>query len=126
LAGGLALSQLSCALQTSFKGGRGAARFGIVSDCHYADADSISKEQFSDSVENTGINAGRTYYSFDFKGAHFVVLDALRIVQVQLQTGLGTELAAEDLDPGLERQESVNCLIGERCDVVPNSHFCGV
>ena len=151
LAGGLALSQLACALQTSFKGGRGAARFGIVSDCHYADADtvgsryyrqsldklsecvevmngermdflielgdfkdenrpaveektisylraaeqafekfkgprfhvlgnhdadSISKEQFSANVENTGIDAGKTYYSFDFKGAHFVVLDA--------------------------------------------------
>lgn len=151
LAGGLALSQVSCALQNSFKGGRGAARFGIVADCHYADADtdgsryyrqsldkldecvevmngervdflielgdfkdedrpaveektisylqaaeqvfgkfkgprrhvlgnhdadSISKEQFSASVENTGINAGNTYYSFDFKGAHFVVLDA--------------------------------------------------
>jgi len=151
VAGGLALSQSSCALQNSFKGGRGAARFGIVADCHYADAetvgsryyrqsldklgecveamngervdflvelgdfkdedrpaveektisylqaaeqvfenfkgprhhvlgnhdvDSISKEQFLDSVENTGINAGKTCYSFDFKGAHFVVLDA--------------------------------------------------
>jgi len=151
LAGGLALSQLSCAVQNSFKGGRGAARFGIVSDCHYADtetvgsryyrqsldklgecveamngervdflielgdfkdedrpaveektisylraaeqafekfkgprfhalgnhdADSISKEQFLESVENTGIDAGKTYYSFDFKGAHFAVLDA--------------------------------------------------
>ncbi len=151
VAGGLALSQLSCALQNSFKGGRGAARFGIVSDCHYADtetvgsryyrqsldklsecveamngervdflielgdfkdedrpaveektisylraaeqvfekfegprlhvlgnhdADSISKKQFLANIENSGINADKTYYSFDFKGAHFVVLDA--------------------------------------------------
>ena len=151
LAGGLALSQLSCALWSASRRGGGAARFGIVTDCHYADAetvgsryyrqsldklsecveamngervdflielgdfkdedrpaveektisylraaeqvfekfkrprfhvvgnhdaDSISKEQFSANVENTGIDAGKTYYSFDFKGVHFVVLDA--------------------------------------------------
>jgi len=151
LAGGLALSQLCCALRSASSRGGGAARFGIVSDCHYAnadtvgsryyrqsldklsecveamngervdflielgdfkdedrpaveektisylraaeqvfekfkgprhhvlgnhDADSISKEQFLDSVENTRIDAGKTYYSFDFKRAHFVVLDA--------------------------------------------------
>lgn len=40
------------------------------------DVDSISKIQFLDRVENTGIAKGLTYYSFDAKGFHFVVLDA--------------------------------------------------
>jgi predicted phosphodiesterase len=40
------------------------------------DADSISKVQFLANIENTGINPSRSYYSFDFNGAHFVVLDA--------------------------------------------------
>ncbi len=40
------------------------------------DVDSISKEQFQARVENTGIEKGSTYYSFDVKGIHFVVLDA--------------------------------------------------
>ena len=40
------------------------------------DVDSISKEQFLARVENTGIAKGSTYYSFDVKGLHFVVLDA--------------------------------------------------
>jgi len=40
------------------------------------DVDSISKAQFLDRVENTGIAEGSTYYSFDLKGVHFVVLDA--------------------------------------------------
>ncbi len=40
------------------------------------DVDSISKEQFTDRVENTGIDKGSTYYSFDLNGLHFVVLDA--------------------------------------------------
>jgi len=40
------------------------------------DVDSISKEQFLDQVENTGIGKERSYYSFDSKGVHFVVLDA--------------------------------------------------
>jgi len=40
------------------------------------DVDSISKKQFLDRVENTGITKGLTYYSFDAKGFHFVVLDA--------------------------------------------------
>lgn len=40
------------------------------------DMDSISKQQFLTNVENTGINAGSKYYSFDFKGLHFIVLDA--------------------------------------------------
>jgi predicted phosphodiesterase len=40
------------------------------------DMDSISKEQFLSNVENTGIDPAKSYYSFDFNGVHFVVLDA--------------------------------------------------
>lgn len=40
------------------------------------DMDSISKQQFLSRVENTGIEAGRSYYSFDVRGLHCIVLDA--------------------------------------------------
>jgi len=40
------------------------------------DLDSLSKSQFLANIENTGIDPGRSYYSFDFNGLHFVVLDA--------------------------------------------------
>lgn len=40
------------------------------------DVDSISKEQFLKAVENTGIVTGNSYYSFEDKGIHFIVLDA--------------------------------------------------
>ena len=40
------------------------------------DVDSISKQQFLSHVEDTGIDAGRSYYSFDVSGLHFIVLDA--------------------------------------------------
>jgi predicted phosphodiesterase len=40
------------------------------------DADSLSKTQFLNNIENTGIDPGRSYYSFDFNGVHFIVLDA--------------------------------------------------
>ncbi|MCX5645154.1 MAG: metallophosphoesterase family protein [Phycisphaerae bacterium] len=40
------------------------------------DMDSISKRQFLSHVENTGIDVGRSYYSFDVGGLHFIVLDA--------------------------------------------------
>lgn len=40
------------------------------------DVDSISKQQFRDHVENTGIDVDCNYYSFDSTGMHFVVLDA--------------------------------------------------
>lgn len=40
------------------------------------DADSISKQQFLDNVRNTGIVKDKSYYTFDNKGFHFVVLDA--------------------------------------------------
>ncbi|KXX72071.1 metallophosphoesterase [Flammeovirga sp. SJP92] len=40
------------------------------------DLDSISKKQFLDHIENTGIPKDKSYYSFDQNGFHFVVLDA--------------------------------------------------
>jgi len=40
------------------------------------DMDSLSKPQFLARVENTGIGFGRSYYSFDVKGLHCIVLDA--------------------------------------------------
>jgi predicted phosphodiesterase len=40
------------------------------------DVDSISKTQFLTRVKNTGIGPDQSYYSFDFNGLHFVVLDA--------------------------------------------------
>jgi hypothetical protein len=40
------------------------------------DMDSLSKQQFLSRVENSGVPAGRSYYSFDAKGLHCVVLDA--------------------------------------------------
>ena len=40
------------------------------------DVDSLSKEQFLENITNTGIETKSTYYSFDRKGIHFVVLDA--------------------------------------------------
>ncbi|NIA29032.1 MAG: hypothetical protein GWP06_03855 [Actinobacteria bacterium] len=40
------------------------------------DADSLSKTQFLQNVTNANIPADQSYYSFDLKGFHFVVLDA--------------------------------------------------
>jgi predicted phosphodiesterase len=40
------------------------------------DMDSLSKQQFLSRVENTGIGASRSYYSFDVKGLRCIVLDA--------------------------------------------------
>ncbi len=39
------------------------------------DTDGISKQQFLERVENTGIPRTESYYSFSRKGIHFVVLD---------------------------------------------------
>jgi len=39
------------------------------------DVDGISKQQFLERVENTGIQTAKSYYSFNKKGFHFVVLD---------------------------------------------------
>ena len=148
---GLALTPFSCTCPTSTEQRTGTVKFGIVTDCHYADADtvgtrfyrhsfeklaecveamndqevdflvelgdfkdqdsppddqktlsylravesvfrkfkgptyhvlgnhdadSLSKTQFLNNIENTGIDPGRSYYSFDFNGVHFIVLDA--------------------------------------------------
>jgi alkaline phosphatase len=40
------------------------------------DMDCLSKEQFLTRVENTGVAQERSWYSFDSRGLHFVVLDA--------------------------------------------------
>ena len=40
------------------------------------DVDSINKAQFLSLIENTGIPKQKSYYSFDIKGFHFIVLDA--------------------------------------------------
>jgi len=147
----LAALPLSCASWTASHTGEGTARFGIVTDCHYADADaagarfyresldklaecvelmnaekvdflielgdfkdqgkppveretlsyleavenvfgqfdgptyhvlgnhdtdSVSKKQFLSRVENTNIDPGRSYYSFDVNRLHCIVLDA--------------------------------------------------
>jgi hypothetical protein len=40
------------------------------------DVDSLSKEQFMENITNTKIKTKSTYYSFDCKGIHFIVLDA--------------------------------------------------
>ena len=39
------------------------------------DMDGITKTQFLERVENTGIPKDKNYYSFDQKGFHFIVLD---------------------------------------------------
>jgi len=39
------------------------------------DMDGISKSQFMSEIHNTGISPEKTYYSFNQKGIHFVVLD---------------------------------------------------
>ena len=40
------------------------------------DMDSISKKQFLENIENTGIEKGKSYYYFENNGIRFVVLDA--------------------------------------------------
>ena len=40
------------------------------------DVDSITKNQFLSNIENTGIPKNESFYSFDLRGFHFVVLDA--------------------------------------------------
>jgi predicted phosphodiesterase len=40
------------------------------------DLDKLSKSQFMAGIENTGIPQDATYYSYDCKGVHFVVVDA--------------------------------------------------
>ncbi|WOK08414.1 metallophosphoesterase [Imperialibacter roseus] len=56
------------AVYAQFKG----PRYHVIGN---HDVDSISKAQFIAKVENTGINSGLGYYSFDKKGFHFIVID---------------------------------------------------
>jgi len=53
---GAGLSQLSCAaLPCGSSGkGRGTSRFGIVTDCHYADTDSRGSRHYRESLEKLG------------------------------------------------------------------------
>jgi hypothetical protein len=54
-------------------GGFAGPRYHVLGN---HDMDSLSKQQFLDHVENTGIEPGRSFYSFDVRGLHCVVLDA--------------------------------------------------
>lgn len=47
----LAVLPLSCALNSSSKAGWGTARFGIVTDCHYADADAQGTRFYRESLD---------------------------------------------------------------------------
>ncbi len=40
------------------------------------DVDSITKKQFLENIDNTGISKNESYYSFDSNNFHFIVLDA--------------------------------------------------
>lgn len=40
------------------------------------DVDSITKADFLGHISNSGIDSSKSYYSFDSKGLHFIVLDA--------------------------------------------------
>ena len=40
------------------------------------DFDNLKREEFLSGVTNTGIEKGKTYYSFDIEGVHCIVLDA--------------------------------------------------
>ena len=59
-------------IEKVFSGFRGS-RYHVLGN---HDEDCISKAQFNEIATNTGIPAEKTYYSFDRKGVHFVVLDA--------------------------------------------------
>jgi alkaline phosphatase len=58
-------------IEAVFAGFRGP-RYHVLGN---HDEDSLTKPEFLGAVENTGIPAGRTSYSFDVRGVHFVVLD---------------------------------------------------
>ncbi len=51
LLAGAGISQLSCAVKPFSATGRGACRFGIVTDCHYADADTRIGRYYRQSLE---------------------------------------------------------------------------
>ncbi len=59
-------------IEAVFRGFRGP-RYHVLGN---HDMDSISKQQFLSCVTNTGVSRCRSYYSFDMKGLHCIVLDA--------------------------------------------------
>ena len=59
-------------IETVF-GGFNGPRYHVLGN---HDMDSLSKRQFLEHVVNTGVDPGRSYYSFDVRGLHGVVLDA--------------------------------------------------
>lgn len=59
-------------IEGAFKGFQGP-RYHVLGN---HDMDSLSKDQFQAEIENTGIPMDQTFYSFDRKGLHGVVLDA--------------------------------------------------
>lgn len=60
------------AIEAVFRGFHGP-RYHVLGN---HDMDSISKQQFLSCVTNTGVSGRRSYYSFDMKGLHCIVLDA--------------------------------------------------
>lgn len=60
-------------IESAFRGFNKGPRYHVLGN---HDMDSISKAQFLGEVENTGIAGDRSFYSFDLKGLHGVVLDA--------------------------------------------------
>ncbi len=59
-------------IETVFRQFKGA-RYHVLGN---HDTDRISKGQFLENIENTGISRSRSFYAFDKNGVHFVVLDA--------------------------------------------------
>jgi len=59
-------------IEAAFRGFAGP-RYHVLGN---HDMDSLSKGQFLQNVENTGIDSARSFYSFDIRGLHCVVLDA--------------------------------------------------
>lgn len=51
VAAGAGISQLSCAAKPASRNRRGICRFGIVADCHYADADARSGRYYRESLD---------------------------------------------------------------------------
>jgi len=60
------------AIEAVFRRFKGA-RYHVLGN---HDMDRISKRQFLEGIENTGVPRDRSYYSFDVNGVHFVALDA--------------------------------------------------
>ncbi len=56
------------------------AKLALFDGPHYPvfgnhDTDQVSKEDFMSVVRSTGVSPDATYYSFDTRGVHFIILD---------------------------------------------------